>query len=256
MLMAPKLKDPLAIDRCWATKAARNNAEWCDFVCCSHGAPGEFYDNIWINRHTTPRFYPNAVTLSSSQSTSQYEIIGALIKIGIPGDWAVKDSFDTLDLASGGFHELMRGEWIHRPTSEIPEIRIPGISWQKIEEVADLRAWENAWRGNSQEESSIFMPRLLEEERIAFIAAFQGNRIVAGCIANRSEDGVGISNIFLQNETPSEFRAGSVVEVFRWSAGLPLMGSESGNDLVAMRSLGFESVGRLKVWLRQSTQSV
>src|ERR1700722_8120221 len=85
-----------------------------------------------FNRHTTPRFYPNAVTLSSSQSTRQYEIIRALIKMGIPGDWAVKDSFDTLDLASGGFHEVIRGEWIHRPTSEIPEIRIPGVSWKKI----------------------------------------------------------------------------------------------------------------------------
>ncbi|MBV8485919.1 MAG: hypothetical protein JO077_23975 [Verrucomicrobia bacterium] len=172
--MAPKLKDVLAVDCSWATKAARNNAEWCDFVCRSHGVPGEFYENIWTNRHTTPRFYPNAVTLSASQSTRQYEIVGELIKIGIPGDWAVKDSFDTLDLASAGFHELMRGEWIHRPTSEIPEIRIPGISWRKIEEVAELRAWEDAWRGNSQEESRIFMPRLLEEERIAFIAAFQG----------------------------------------------------------------------------------
>jgi hypothetical protein len=183
-------------DSSWVTKAARNNAEWCDFVCRSHGVPGEFHDPIWINQHRTPRFYPNAVTLSASQSTRQYDTIRTLIEIGIPGDWAVKDSFDTLDLTSSGFHELMRGEWVHCPAPEIPGGRISGISWQKIEEVADLKAWENAWCGNSQEESRIFMPRLLEEKRIAFIGAFQRNRIVAGCIANRSEDCVGISNIF------------------------------------------------------------
>ena len=250
--MAPKLKDPRPVDCCWATKAARNNAEWCDFVCRGHGVPGEFYDNIWINRHMTPRFYPNAVTLTASQSTRQYEIVRALIEIGIPGDWAVKDSFDTLDLASEGFHELMRGEWVHRRTSEIPEICIPGISWRKIEGVADLGVWENAWRGNLQQESPIFTPRLLEEERIAFIAAFQGNRIAAGCIANRSEDSVGISNVFLPDERPNEFRVGCVAEVLRWSCGLPVMGWESGDNLVAMQSLGFESVGRLKVWQRRN----
>jgi hypothetical protein len=166
----------------------------------------------------------------------------------MPSSWAVKDSFDTLDLAPEGFHELARGEWIHLPTSEIPEIRIPGISWRKIEGVADLTAWENAWCGNSQQESRIFMERLLEEEKVAFIAAFRGNRIVAGCIANRSEDGVGVSNIFLPAETPNEFRAGCVAEVLLRSDGLPVMGWESGDNLVAMQSLGFESVGRLKVW--------
>jgi len=39
-----------------------------------------------------------------------------------------------------------------------------------------------------------------------------------------------------------------------WSAGLSLVGWESGNDLVTMKSLGFESVGRLKVWLRKDPQ--
>ena len=236
----------------WVTKAARNNAEWCDFVCRSHGVPGEFYDSIWINRHITPPFYPNAVTLSSSLATRPYEIIRELIELGISGEWALKDSFDALDLASSGFHELIRGEWIHWPTSEIPEIRIPGISWQKIKEVADLRTWENAWRSNSQDDSRIFVPRLLEEERIAFMAAFHGNTIIAGCVANRSEDCVGISNIFLPDEKVSEFRAGAVAEVLRWAAGLPLVGWESGNDLIAMRLLGFESVGPLKVWLKRA----
>lgn len=255
--MASKLKDPLVADLSSATKAAKNNAEWCDFVCRGHGAPGEFYDDIWINKRATPRFYPNAVTLSCSNPTGQYDIIRKLIRMQIPGDLAVKDSFDALDLASDGFHELLTGEWIRWPmSSEIPESCVPEISWRKVEDPAELAAWEDAWRGISQEGSPVFMPGLLEVDRIAFIGAFRGNRIVAGCIGNRSDDGVGISNIFLPDERQGEFRSGCVAEILRWSGGLPLMGYESGDDLVAMRSLGFESVGRLKVWVRRNEQRV
>ena len=32
-------------------RAARNNAEWCDAVCRAHGNPGEFHDDIWLNRN-------------------------------------------------------------------------------------------------------------------------------------------------------------------------------------------------------------
>jgi hypothetical protein len=184
-----------------------------------------------------------------------HEIIRELIKMPIPGGWGVKDSFAALDLASEGFQELLTGEWICWPkSSDIPDAHIPGISWRKIEKPAELTAWENAWRGNSQERSSIFLPRLLQEQRIVFIAAFQENKILAGCIANRSEHAVGISNIFLSGETPREFHAGCVAEVFRRSGGLSLIGWERGDDLVAMRSLGFESVGRLKVWVKRDEQ--
>ena len=34
-------------------RAARNNAQWCDAVCRAHGNPGEFHDDIWLNRHAS-----------------------------------------------------------------------------------------------------------------------------------------------------------------------------------------------------------
>ena len=82
--------------------AARNNARWCDTVCRAHGYPGEFHDDIWLNRHRVPRFYPNAGTLAE-RSQRQLELIDELLAASLPSGWAVKDSFCTLDLASRGF---------------------------------------------------------------------------------------------------------------------------------------------------------
>src|SRR3954447_1164763 len=111
--------------------AAHNNAVWCDTVCASHGRAGEFHDSIWVNRHQTPPFYPNAVTLADKPASSaQIEHIRDLFGAGIPGEWAVKDSLYALDLATLGFRVLFEASWIARPaTLGRPERGMPGIRW-------------------------------------------------------------------------------------------------------------------------------
>ena len=69
-------------------QAVRNNAVWCDTVCRTHGRRGVFLDEIWINRHTTPRFYPNAVTLTETGAAAQLAGIRDLIEAGIPASGA------------------------------------------------------------------------------------------------------------------------------------------------------------------------
>lgn len=98
-------------------QAVHNNALWCDTICSAHGSPGEFLDGMWINRRETPRFYPNAVTLSRDRSAAQLEYIHDLVEAGVPGEWAVKDSFCALDLAPFGFRILFEAECIHRAAS-------------------------------------------------------------------------------------------------------------------------------------------
>ena len=100
-------------------RAARNNARWCDAVRRAHGNPGEFHDDIWLNRHRVPRFYPNAGTLGEP-SQRQLELIDELLAARLPSGWAVKDSFSgTLDLASRGFRVLFGAEWIYLPVSRM-----------------------------------------------------------------------------------------------------------------------------------------
>ena len=235
----------------WATKAAKNNADLCDCICRSHGVPGEFHGHMWANRRAVPPFYPNAVTLDGSKSIEQYEMIRELTNIGIPGRWAVKDSFETLDLTSEGFRELLSGQWIYLPdTPRIRESHHEAIRREKVKDATGLVNWERAWRGNTTEGKRIFLPSLLEDDRVTIVAVFRDDSIVAGCIGNRSDESVGISNIFLPNEKSQEFRASCVEAILDWSQGLPVVGYESGEDLMAMEALGFEPVGRLRVWIK------
>jgi hypothetical protein len=46
-----------------ALTAARNNADWCDALCRTHGAPTTLDEVAWTSRTRTPPFYPDAVTL-------------------------------------------------------------------------------------------------------------------------------------------------------------------------------------------------
>jgi hypothetical protein len=235
----------------WATKAAKNNADLCDCICRSHGVPGEFHGHMWANRRSVPPFYPNAITLDGSKSIEQYEVIRELTNIGIPSRWAVKDSFETLDLTSEGFRELLTGQWIYWPgTSRIRKVHREAIRWETVKDEKGLINWERAWRGKTPEGKRIFLPPLLGDDRVFIVAVFREDSIVAGCIGNRSNESVGVSNIFLPNEKSLEFRAGCVAAILDWSQGLPVVGYESGEDLMAMGALGFESVGPLRVWIK------
>src|SRR4029450_12896509 len=87
----------------WTTAAAHNNARWCDAVCRAHGRPGTFLPHAWVNAEPVPRFYPNVVTLAHDETAlaEQRSTVDILAKSNPPGRWAVKDSFNKLDLARG-----------------------------------------------------------------------------------------------------------------------------------------------------------
>src|SRR5689334_15888853 len=93
-----------------AIQAARNNAEWCDEVCRAHDKPGEYSDQLWITRYSTPAFYPNIVTLTPNGAEIQTEGIREFMS-QFEGGFAVKDSFATLDLVPLGFILYFSAEW-------------------------------------------------------------------------------------------------------------------------------------------------
>jgi hypothetical protein len=180
-------------------RAARNNLEWCDAVSRSHGHPGEFHDDIWLNRHTVPRFYPNAGTLADP-SPRQLDLIDELVAARLPRGWAVKDSFSMLDLESRGFRMLFDAEWIYLPLSRMKDIASARTStrWEVVRNDLALAEWESAWSRSAADtsENRIFLPSLLENRDIGVVARFRDGHIVAGAIANRSHGVVGWSNFF------------------------------------------------------------
>ena len=243
-------------------QAARNNAIWCDTVCRVHGAAGEFHADVWFNRNPVPRFYPNVVTLSNQRpAAAQLAHVQELIAAILPDHWAIKDSFAELDLAALAFQLLFEATWLWRvPSAPLPNAHDHGIQWVRLQDEAQLAQWESAWSGNladsnttgnsSTQQARLFLPALLADPNIAFIAAYQGREMIAGAIANRTATVVGLSNLFTPSADSVSFWAGCVATSQASFPGLPLVGYESGADLALAEAVGFEKLQTLRVWGR------
>lgn len=236
-------------------QAARNNAIWCDAVCRAHGQAGEFLPDLWSSNQPTPRFYPNVVTFARPRDVStQMRAIALLGERGLTGDWGVKDSFCALDLAASGFQVVVEAHWLWRPaTLPPPRAEQPGIRWARIEDTAALTAWEAAWDGPTGDEEAaprVFLPGLLADPTVAILAAYDQGQIVAGAVASRTDDVVGLSNVFTPAADGAHFWAGCVAGAMAAFPGLPLVGYERGDELAIAQTLGFATVGPLRVWIK------
>jgi hypothetical protein len=236
-------------------QAARNNAILCDTMCRAHGTSGEFHEAVWLNRHPVPRFYPNLVTLSGLGYTAmQLAHVQDLVTSSLPSSWAVKDSFCELNLALQAFHLVFEATWLWlAPSTHIPFGRGHGIQWVHLLEESKLAKWEIAWNANPANNSSLkqprlFLPSLLADPNIAFIAAYQGSEIIAGAIANRTDNVVGLSNVFAPPGDSVSLWAGCVTTAKVSFPGLPLVGYESGPELALAEAVGFEKLQMLRVW--------
>ncbi len=238
-------------------KAARNNALWCDVVCRAHGKPGVFLEHLWLNRHPVPRYYSNAVTLSRAEGSSfQQERIRELMSAHIADRWSVKDSFCTLDLTPMGFSILFEATWLSRGASLTrPRGEIEGVRWAYVKDPLELERWEAAWDGAPDEaieaERRIFRRPLLAMDGIAFVAGHRGGRIVAGAVANRTGDVVGLSNVFTPADEQARYWPGCVAGAIDAFPGLPLVGYERGADLMFALEAGFSTMEPLRVWIRR-----
>jgi hypothetical protein len=232
-------------------RAARNNAEWCDAVCRAHGNPGEFHDDIWINRNVVPRFYPNAGTFGEP-NPRQLALIDELIAARLPSGWAIKDSFSMLDLESRGFRMLFSAEWIYLPASRIKEIASARTAarWEIVRDDLTLAEWESAWSNASGDEGKerIFVPAILRNKEVAIVGGYRNDRLVAGAIANRSVEVIGWSNFFATAAEMRDRAAESLATIGGVFPGLPIVGYEHGDELRNAHALGFESLGPLRVW--------
>src|SRR6266571_1899099 len=87
--------------------AARNNAEWCDAFCRTHGVVGHFHAESWFSPVRTPPYYPDAVTL-----LPEINVDRLLSGIDTSEGCSLKDSFGCLYLAASGFRPLFNADWL------------------------------------------------------------------------------------------------------------------------------------------------
>ncbi|HUR05761.1 MAG TPA: hypothetical protein VM347_24670 [Nonomuraea sp.] len=224
-------------------EAARNNAEWCDAVCRSHGSPGTFGTLSWTNPSVTPPYYPDAITLSPDATWAD-------LLDGVEGkeSASVKDSFAAI--RPPGWDLLFEAEWIHRPapakTGEAIATAATGdvIDWEVVREPDTLRDWERACFPG--ENGDLFRPSLLSE--VAVLAGRIGGDIVYGSALNASGGVVGVSNVFALGCDLNAAWSGTVAMAAELFPGRPLVGYET--DPAPASQHGFMTIGPLRVWVK------
>jgi hypothetical protein len=227
----------------------RNNAEFCDLICRSHGVPGVFGRSLWIQEKSGPAFYPNVITLTRNSVPEQTARISAFR--ALRPDIGIKDSFRTLDLSTIGMRRLFDAEWVWMDREPSRRGVKQRERWGKVDSVTDLKHWQAAWAGNDPAPPcQVFLPTLLDDPSITILGAWHGTAIVAGCVLNRdSFNIVGLSNFFAAEAGRDRYLAAAVDHAIEVAQGSMLVGYDRGEDLMRMHACGFRSAGPLCVWV-------
>jgi hypothetical protein len=225
------------------TAAARNNADWCDSVCRSHGIPGTFGETAWWSSRRTPPYYPDAVTLRRDAAPADFL---AELDTSSPG-CTIKDSFATLDLTSNGFVELFDARWIHR-ASELPAPEASGLCAERVSTAAGLDDWQTAWHGGDGT-PDVFRPALLDDPSVLVVALRDGGHLCGGAVLNRGAGLVGLTNLFAVGGVDvATVWSSAISAATRRFPGLPLAGYQQGDDLAGPLAGGFTTLGTLRIW--------
>jgi len=199
-------------------------------VCRAHGRPGSFLPHAWVNAEPVPRFYPNVVTLAHDEAAlaEQRDTVGILLKSSLPGRWSVKDSFHALDLSRQGFDVLLEASWIR--------------SVMPVEGPSSDIAWQQETEGKA------LLP--FNDPNFAMFTGRRGYAVVAGGMLYRAAGVVGLSNVVADApDAVAVWRSLSLLAT-RTFPRLPLVGYESGRELLAALDAGFEIGDPLRIWVK------
>lgn len=228
----------------WHAIAALNNAEWCDLICRSHGARTRFDDVAWTSPTRTPPYYPDAVTLVPDLS-----IPDLLARIDSSIGCSIKDSFASLNLTGQGFRVLFDAQWIVCPNTRW-RANLVAPDWELVRDREDIARWVEAWRAEAGP-TDVFRADVLDHDSVAVLAARSDDRIVAGAIATRTSNVVGISNFFAEEGITSASWSGCLAFARSLFSTSIFVGYESGDELAAAQRAGFQIAGPLRVWIRE-----
>jgi len=205
---------------------------------------GRFLVHTWVNVEPVPRFYPNVVSLTTGAADidEQRQIVDMLLKSNLPGRWAVKDSFKTLEIARLGFDVLFEANWIRLPQSK-PDSTVVGFP--RSGALVSGLSWERAKPGGDA-----FPAALFSDENFAMFSGSRNGAVVAGGTLYRADGVVGISNVTADvDEAPAVWRDLAILAASTFP-DMPLVGYESGDELKAAHKAGFELGDPLRIWVR------
>ncbi|MCE7065741.1 hypothetical protein [Dyadobacter sp. CY326] len=233
------------------SKAALNNAQWCDFVCSSYGNTGLWTKSIWVNKEGNLPFYPNAVTLVGSEGIlDQRQWLRDVISSSLLGQFVVKDSFHTLDLSDFGFNVLFEANWIFKLPSD--RLEVDRHHWVNIKGERALGLWEMEWSKFNQvpyrSNNRFFRAELLLRPEIHILLAFQNGEPVGGGIISAGNGVVGISNLFYSPDRNIPIWNGLCYHANQFFPGFTNVSYVVDNALPFAIEVGFKPIGSLRVW--------
>jgi hypothetical protein len=220
----------------WVEHAARNNAEWCDAVCATHGITGTFHERVWACASRTPALYPDAVALDRFATAAD---VLDHVDTSTPG-CSVKDSFSELDLRRAGFRVLFDATWIACTTTGTGD-SLPD-EWSRVTDADVLDRWR---RASGRELGDA----LLDNDDIVILSERASDEIVRGAVLNRSDEVVGISNVFALDQDLDRVWPSCLAFAGVSFPDVPVVGYEAGAPLASACRHGFEAVGQLRVWI-------
>ena len=238
------------VDDTRAQLAVQNSADWYEAVFTAHGLSFERTPYAFVGGSRPPRYYSNLVVLDP---TCRNEVVARLSELAerFDGEIGLKDSFCTLDLEPYGFRTLFEASWIWRAPRDCP---LPD-GWTRIEQSAELAHWEDAWKRNgSPTPQTVFPDAMLAQPGVVFLGRRGEAGFEAGCIANRSEGCMGLSNVFAERDPGAAFSQAADA-VASLDGALPTVGYESGADLDHALAADFETVGPLRVLVSDGNAS-
>jgi hypothetical protein len=217
--------------------AARNNADLYEAVFEAHGIGFERGPFAFTATGDPPPYYSDMTVTEPGHGPEIARMVAERMRPG----FGVKDSFGEIDAERQGLRVLFAASWLLRS----PDAARPAPGWRRVKEARDLARWEAAWKADgSPTERLMFPERMLRRDDLAFLMRGDGSPPV-GCLANRSEGAVGLSNVFGAADPEAFCEAADAVAAT--APGLPVVGYEWGGTLTAARAAGFDETARLRV---------
>jgi hypothetical protein len=224
------------------TMAACSNA---DLYSAMFAAAGRRYQRLpyaFIAVDAPLPYYSDMTVTGEGHKADIIRHLGQLVQMR-GGSIGLKDSFCELDLHAHGFAKLFDATWIWHPGTQIP----PPDGWVMVTDPEGFANWQEAWKAaGSPTPQTVFHDPLLQNPDVAILAKWENGAMTAGCIANRSDDCVGLSNLFGAAALPGLYSS-ALSAVAAFAPGLPIVGYESGESLTAALGTGCQGIGTLRI---------
>jgi hypothetical protein len=209
---------------------------WYEDIFALHGIGSRLEAGLWSSLGPPPPLHSDVVAVEPT--VSPVDVDAALAP---RPTWGFKDSFAIVEPSVPGTRLLFDATWIHHPGADDADAP---TGWRRIENARDLAAWNAGW-----DTADVLLPSILERAHVAVLARTGAAGIEAGAVARLGSGAVDVSNVHGVGGRDVDWEE-LVAAVGARFPGRPLVGYESGADLVAACSAGFQAVGELRIWGR------